>query len=686
MFSAIAWDYDLNDEDGLRQARATLDSLKATADEDEGIAELGRFDPSGTSGITGLEGGRDAGDEGSSCAGVEVKSTGKGAEREAEARGENGMMLQQLKQDKLKVKGGLNIASSSDSQDGDGVTVLSEGVSSLGLTDRTDASGDDDSISGGLYKHGNNVYPYNKYRAGEEGSRNRESDCNSNENDDIEVPDQMSSHEKEMLLRDMFPSVDGDTVSETLESANEDYSAALDQLLNLVYFAEAAGSSGEDGSMSSYGSSSNASSAAAGAKKKSKAEMRSIDAFALDEEEGNYNHAHRSGRRNRQRWKDRGPTRRADGAITAANGGAQPASSSKNKWEVARDDVQFISSRVKKPESAIASMYHEHGASVFATVLALMEEMETEQKKNANAKDEVEKEELDLMLEAQAIALAEVFPELIATQLISLVRLTYPSQSAAYDLAEVLQRPMDPVFTYSSVTSASAIPTTANPTPARVRSASRELRSGHWQTGSSSTASTTSTRSSSTLPFTSSYNNSNNTPAHHFTAAARYARRANRTNQLGGAAAYHAQRGHEALSAQRAARSSAADALIRSRTNHQTHNHNNSNKSSSGDIVLDLHGLTVADAQRIVRREVLGWWNSLGEDRAGVVGLDGGWAGRFQGAKRRPELVLVTGRGQHSVGGRAKVGPAVIDMLVREGWKVEIGSGVVYVTGRKRKR
>ena len=640
-----------------------------TADEDEGKAESGVFDPSGAS------------------RGMEVD--------EVKAGNVGGSKLQQLKHEKLEAKSNNATLSSSSTPNEDIVGVLSEGVLLSGLEDQVNTLSDADSFNDEHHHYCDRTSHNDSNNVNGKDS-NKGSECDSGESNDAEIPDQMSSNEKEELLRDMFPSVGGDTVSETLESVSGNYSAALDQLLNLVYFAEAAGSSDEDGSGSSCHGSSNGGSAI-GSQKKSRKEMRSIDAFALDEEESIYNHGQRPGRRNRRTRNGRGRVQQAEGTAMAANAKAQPAScllgtvsdtsvTSKNKWEIARDHVYYISSRVNKPQSAVASVYHEHGASVSATILALMEEAEQEQKRNASLKAEVEKEELDLILEAQAIALAEDFPQLPAAQLVSLVRLTHPSQSAAYDLAEVLQQPPDSLSLYSSAISAPSNPSPADPPSNNLQSASSQFRNGHRQTGSNSTTTTTSTTSSSSTdktPMSSTYPHmsATNTPAHHFTAAARYARRANRNNHFGGAAAYHAQRGHEALSVQRAARSSAADALVRSRTNHQTHN-----RSTSGDIVLDLHGLTVSDALRIVRREASCWWDSLGEDRAGVIGLDGGWAGRFQGAKRRPELVLVTGRGQHSQGGRAKVGPAVIDMLVREGWKVEIGSGVVYVTGKKKRR
>ena len=86
--------------------------------------------------------------------------------------------------------------------------------------------------------------------------------------------------------------------------------------------------------------------------------------------------------------------------------------------------------------------------------------------------------------------------------------------------------------------------------------------------------------------------------------------------------------------------------------------------------MLDLHGVSIADAVRITEERVAKWWNKvkMKEGRRGER-IGGG-------------LTVVTGRGAHSKEGRGRIGPAVVKMLVREGWKVEVGSGQVVVTGR----
>jgi hypothetical protein len=47
---------------------------------------------------------------------------------------------------------------------------------------------------------------------------------------------------------------------------------------------------------------------------------------------------------------------------------------------------------------------------------------------------------------------------------------------------------------------------------------------------------------------------------------------------------------------------------------------------------------------------------------------------------------IVTGLGRHSEGGRGKIGPAVLKTLMSEGWKVEVGTGELRVTGLARRK
>jgi hypothetical protein len=121
---------------------------------------------------------------------------------------------------------------------------------------------------------------------------------------------------------------------------------------------------------------------------------------------------------------------------------------------------------------------------------------------------------------------------------------------------------------------------------------------------------------------------------------------------MGGAAAYYSSLGRDFDSRAKSAVSASADALV---------------KSQSRPGELDLHGVTVKDAERIARDGVTSWWvNTRGQMHTGFR--------------------IITGKGTHSEGGKGKLGPAVGKMLMREGWKVEIGSGFLVVTGVVGKR
>jgi hypothetical protein len=126
---------------------------------------------------------------------------------------------------------------------------------------------------------------------------------------------------------------------------------------------------------------------------------------------------------------------------------------------------------------------------------------------------------------------------------------------------------------------------------------------------------------------------------------------------MGGAAAYYSSLGHSYNAAAQAASSNAADALV---------------ASQSSATMLDLHGVNVKDAVRIAREGVTAWWARVGGGREAGGGGGGGTHTGYR---------IVTGKGMHSVGGKAKIGPAVGRMLIREGWRVQVGSGVLLVTG-----
>jgi hypothetical protein len=129
---------------------------------------------------------------------------------------------------------------------------------------------------------------------------------------------------------------------------------------------------------------------------------------------------------------------------------------------------------------------------------------------------------------------------------------------------------------------------------------------------------------------------------------------------MGGAAAYYSSVGRDHLERAKREAAAAADALV---------------DSQSTSNSLDLHGVSVQDAVRIASSRVAAWWDSLGDAKY----MRGGEAARSG-------FRIITGVGRHSHDGTSRLGPAVGKMLAREGWRVEVGEGVLTVTGVVRRR
>ncbi|BCS16019.1 hypothetical protein ALUC_80226S [Aspergillus luchuensis] len=132
---------------------------------------------------------------------------------------------------------------------------------------------------------------------------------------------------------------------------------------------------------------------------------------------------------------------------------------------------------------------------------------------------------------------------------------------------------------------------------------------------------------------------------------------------MGGAAAYYSAVGRDHLERAKRNAAAAADALVDSQSTWNS---------------LDLHGVSVQDAVRISSERVSEWWDSLGDAK---YMRGSGASNPVQGGYR-----IVTGLGRHSHDGTSRLGPAVAKMLAREGWRVEIGAGVLTVVGVVRRR
>ncbi|KAJ4309368.1 hypothetical protein N0V94_008971 [Neodidymelliopsis sp. IMI 364377] len=316
----------------------------------------------------------------------------------------------------------------------------------------------------------------------------------------------------------------------------------------------------------------------------------------------------------------------ANSSGTDLSGTATP-----NRWQNSSRDVEFITARTQLPAKVVSSLYHEKSASLSATILAFV---------NKDMKNH-EKEEPDAGFVQDAMTLNEDFPSIGLDQALALVRLADGSPHKARDMAKALtEQPASETggrggikldFRYAPVNLSEDEPE-ARPLPSLPSS----LRPH-------STASIALQRS----------------------AAYQKAAEAHRKGRSGGvraAAGYYAQEARDLGANLKVMSQADADAFV---------------AQQSSSTILDLHGVTVADATRIARQRTQMWWNSLGEQRIAEYGGARGGVGNYR---------IIVGLGRHSVDGRGRLGPAVVKTLVKEGWKVEVGSGELLVTGLNKRR
>lgn len=297
-----------------------------------------------------------------------------------------------------------------------------------------------------------------------------------------------------------------------------------------------------------------------------------------------------------------------------------------NRWHDASRDVDLISSLTSQSQRNIASLYHENGASASATIMAILE---TDIKANGHIEGD------NPAVLQNAIDLISDFPSLELPHALALIRLTHPSTASAHKLAKALVAQPE----RKSAGKIEVIPRYApinlsEPSPlfSRPSSATPSLAVPHTTLALSDARSTA------------------------FTQASAAYRKGKSEPLMKAAAGYYSQLGRDYDAALKATSSAEADALV---------------SSQSTPTQLDLHGVSVKDATRITRERVTAWWHGLGEGRIDLRGCSGMGEG----------YRIVTGLGRHSEHGISKLGPAVARMLVREGWKVEVGSGVLVVSG-----
>jgi hypothetical protein len=282
----------------------------------------------------------------------------------------------------------------------------------------------------------------------------------------------------------------------------------------------------------------------------------------------------------------------------------------------------------------VSSIYHESGASLSATVLAIVRKDIQAHKKDG---------EPDAALVQDAIELNADFASIDLDHALALVRLTDPSVTKARDLAKALtEQPA------SETGGKGGIKLDLRYAPVNLSDPSSE-----------------STKLPALAPSARAHDTSTLARAQSeaFQQASAAYRKGKSTPLMRQAAGYYAQEGRNYNANLKAMSQLEADSLV---------------SSQSGASYLDLHGVTVANATRIAKQRTQTWWDGLGERRIREWGNARGGVG--DGYR------IVTGLGRHSEGGRGKIGPAVLKTLMNEGWKVEVGTGELLVTGLSRRK
>ncbi|OQE22335.1 hypothetical protein PENSTE_c010G04561 [Penicillium steckii] len=349
---------------------------------------------------------------------------------------------------------------------------------------------------------------------------------------------------------------------------------------------------------------------------------KGIDGFSA----GNADIGRSKGRNKKRNKRNRLPLE------TSAGAEAEPVPTI-NKWETGQADIDFICSCIPDlTKGKISAIYHNKGMDLRATIKALALE---------NPIDNFDINQ-DPVVTDHVAELTAVYPTISKNTLVGLLRLTGNKVTPANELAAVLLR-------QPSQTEISEL-IKFTPAPLNLD----EDEDDNPGTSYSPGGNIYNNNEFENLRATANANFAASSAAH--IQAAQAARRSRSNPLYGGASAYYRQVGQQHRERAMNQLAAASDQLV-------------DRQSSNCD--LDLHGVTVENAKRIVRERVAAWWESLGDAkyiRGGGVGVHGGYK-------------IITGIGRHSRDGTSRLGPAVGKMLISEGWRVCITPGSLIVLG-----
>ncbi|KAL8637606.1 MAG: hypothetical protein Q9228_005136 [Teloschistes exilis] len=324
---------------------------------------------------------------------------------------------------------------------------------------------------------------------------------------------------------------------------------------------------------------------------------KGIDAFFEPNDRGRKS----KGKRKKQ-------SRRTSSTFASADDLAQ-SSATLSRWDQGKEDVDFLAQRIHLPRSTILSMYHASGASLPSTIASLCVPSAKDSNPHVASLDAT-------ILDVHAAELADDFPMLPSATAKALIQLTHPSTASAHELARAaLASPaMNPGMLVPQYAPRPPSPPMSS-FQSKPRPLAMPLDTAKQQANASLAA-----RSQALTQASVAYRQSKSKPL------------------MGGAASYYSALGRDATSALQRYEAAAADARVTS-------------QSKADEI--DLHGVNVKDAVRIVQDKVEHWWEVDGQERAR--------AGKVMGGRG---LRIVTGIGRHSEGGKGKLGPAVLASFV----------------------
>lgn len=206
----------------------------------------------------------------------------------------------------------------------------------------------------------------------------------------------LTEDRKSEILKEMFPSIKPIDVRYAVKTAGDNYSQAVEDLLNKVFLYDDVNDRGEH------------------------TFKRGIEGFTEP-----------TGRsRRKKKGKMRIQRRTSSTPAYGEEGGAHDSPTPSSRWDRAKEDIEFIAVRSHISRSVISSMYHKHGASLPATIAALCQDVDFENETTSGG--------APALVQAHASELAADFPRLGPLQTRALVTITFPSTAAAHELARVL--------------------------------------------------------------------------------------------------------------------------------------------------------------------------------------------------------------------------------------------------------